>query len=235
MRGLKSAASIAALVLLAACSTVKLDDQAPVEDRVAKSNAPASGAASSTIPGGGTKASGSKDAAAKDAAAREASAREASAREASAREAAAREAAARTSGTKEAGANDVAARDAADAAAKDPLNDPTGILANRSIYFDFDSFAIRDEFKAAVEAHGKFLASNPNRKAIIQGHTDERGGSEYNLALGQKRAEAVRRAMGLAGARDSQMEAVSFGKEKPKVAGSNEEAWAQNRRADIVY
>lgn len=209
MRGLKSAALIALLSLLAACSTVKLDDQAPVEDRVAKSNAPASGAASGAIPGAGAKASSPKDGSAKDAAAREAAAKEAAAREAAEREAA--------------------------AASKDPLNDPASILANRSVYFDFDSFVIRDEFKSAVEAHGKFLSNNPNRKVIIQGHTDERGGSEYNLALGQKRAEAVRRALGLAGAKESQMEAVSFGKEKPKATGSSEEAWAQNRRADIVY
>ena len=206
MRGLKSVASIAALVLLAACSTVKLDDQAPVEDRVAKSNSAASGAASSAIPGAGAKASSAKDAAAKEAAAREAAAKEAAAREA-----------------------------AAAAAAKDPLNDPANILSKRSVYFDFDSFSIKDEFKSVVEAHGKFLAGNPERKVIIQGNTDERGGSEYNLALGQKRAEAVRRALSLAGARDSQMEAVSFGKEKPKATGSTEEAWAQNRRADIVY
>ncbi len=218
MRGLKSVASIAALVLLAACSTVKLDDQAPVEDRVAKTNTPSSGAASSSIPGSGAKASGPKDAAGKDAAAREAAAKEAAAREAAAAEA----------------AREAAARDAA-AAAKDPLNDPASILANRSVYFDFDSFVIRDEFKSVVEAHGKFLSGNPNRKVVIQGHTDERGGSEYNLALGQKRAEAVRRALSLAGAKDSQMEAVSFGKEKPKAVGSNEEAWSQNRRADIVY
>ncbi len=216
MRGLKSAALIAVLSLLTACSTVKLDDQAPVEDRVAKSNAPASGTASGAIPAGGAKSAGSKDSAAKDAAAREAAAKEAAAREAAARDAEARDA-------------------AAAAAAKDPVNDPASILSNRSVYFDFDSFAIRDEFKAVVEAHGKFLSSNPNRKVIIQGHTDERGGSEYNLALGQKRAEAVRRALGLAGAKESQMEAVSFGKEKPKATGSSEEAWAQNRRADIVY
>ncbi len=211
MRGLKSVASIAALVLLAACSTVKLDDQAPVEDRVAKSNSSASGAASSAIPGAGAKASSAKDAAAKEAAAREAAAKEAAAKEAAARDA------------------------AAAAAAKDPLNDPANILSKRSVYFEFDSFSIKDEFKAVVEAHGKFLAGNPERKVIIQGNTDERGGSEYNLALGQKRAEAVRRALSLAGARDSQMEAVSFGKEKPKATGNNEEAWAQNRRADIVY
>ncbi len=216
MRGLKSAAIIAVLSLLAACSTVKLDDQAPVEDRVAKSNAPGAGTASGAIPSGGAKA-GSKDGSAKDAAARDAAARESAARETAAKEAAAREAAAR------------------DAAARDPLNDPASVLSNRSVYFDFDSFVIRDEFKPVVEAHGKFLANNPNRKVIVQGHTDERGGSEYNLALGQKRAEAVRRALGLAGAKDSQIEAVSFGKEKPKATGSSEEAWAQNRRADIVY
>ena len=208
MRGLKSAASIAALVLLAACSTVKLDDQAPVEDRVAKSNSPASGAASSAIPGAGAKASSAKDAAAKEVAAREAAAKEAAARDAAA---------------------------AAAAASKDPLNDPANILSKRSVYFDFDSFSIKEDFKSVVEAHGKFLAGNPERKVIIQGNTDERGGSEYNLALGQKRAEAVRRALSLAGARDSQMEAVSFGKEKPKASGNSEEAWAQNRRADIVY
>lgn len=225
MRGLKSAASIAALVLLAACSTVKLDDQAPVEDRVAKSNTPGSGAASSAIPGAGAKAGAN----AKDAAAREAAAREAAAKEAAAKEAAAKEAAAKEAAAKEAAANEAAT------AAKDPVNDPNSILSKRSVYFDFDSFVIRDEFKPAVEAHGKFLANNPNRKVIIQGHTDERGGSEYNLALGQKRAEAVRRALALAGAKDSQMEAVSFGKEKPKALGSNEEAWAQNRRADIAY
>ncbi len=207
MRGLKSAASIAALVLLAACSTVKLDDQAPVEDRVANSNSPASGAASSAIPGAGAKASSAKEAAAKDAAAREAAAKEAAARDAA----------------------------AAAAASKDPLNDPANILSKRSVYFDFDSFSIKEDFKSVVEAHGKFLAGNPERKVIIQGNTDERGGSEYNLALGQKRAEAVRRALSLAGARDSQMEAVSFGKEKPKASGNSEEAWAQNRRADIVY
>jgi peptidoglycan-associated lipoprotein len=186
---------------------VKLDDQAPVEDRVAKSNSPASGAASSAIPGAGAKASSAKEAAAKDAAAREAAAKEAAARDAA----------------------------AAAAASKDPLNDPANILSKRSVYFDFDSFSIKEDFKSVVEAHGKFLAGNPERKVIIQGNTDERGGSEYNLALGQKRAEAVRRALSLAGARDSQMEAVSFGKEKPKASGNSEEAWAQNRRADIVY
>jgi peptidoglycan-associated lipoprotein len=124
---------------------------------------------------------------------------------------------------------------ATSAGAVDPLNDPSNILYKRSVYFDYDQYSVKEEYRALVEAHGKFLAANPNRKVTIQGNTDERGGSEYNLALGQKRAEAVRRAMALAGARDSQMEAVSFGKEKPKASGSDEAAWAENRRADIAY
>ncbi|HEY0845210.1 MAG TPA: peptidoglycan-associated lipoprotein Pal [Noviherbaspirillum sp.] len=117
----------------------------------------------------------------------------------------------------------------------DPLNDPKGVLAKRSVYFDFDSFIVKDEFKPVVEAHGKYLSSNKNRKIVIQGNTDERGGRDYNLALGQKRAEAVRKSLSLLGVADSQMEAVSFGEEKPKAQGSDEAAWAENRRADIVY
>jgi peptidoglycan-associated lipoprotein len=117
----------------------------------------------------------------------------------------------------------------------DPLNDPKGVLANRSVYFDFDSYAVRDDGKPVVENHSGYLNKNKARKIIIQGNTDERGGTEYNLALGQKRAEAVRKAMGSLGVAETQMEAVSLGKEKPKAQGSNEAAWAENRRADIVY
>jgi peptidoglycan-associated lipoprotein len=117
----------------------------------------------------------------------------------------------------------------------DPLNDPKGVLAQRSVYFDFDSYAVRDDAKPVVEAHSGYLSKNKARKILIQGNTDERGGTEYNLALGQKRAEAVRKAMGSMGVAESQMEAVSLGKEKPMAVGSNEEAWAKNRRADIVY
>lgn len=119
--------------------------------------------------------------------------------------------------------------------AADPLNDATGMLAKRSVYFDFDSYIVKDEFKPVIEAHSQYLISHTDRKIVIQGNTDERGGSEYNLALGQKRAEAVRRALNLLGVSDSQIEAVSFGKEKPKATGSNEAAWAENRRADIAY
>ena len=117
----------------------------------------------------------------------------------------------------------------------DPLNDPKGVLANRSVYFDYDSFVVRDDGRPVVENHSAYLNKNTQRKVLIQGNTDERGGTEYNLALGQKRAEAVRRSMAALGVAESQMEAVSLGEEKPKAQGSTEEAWAENRRADIVY
>jgi len=105
----------------------------------------------------------------------------------------------------------------------------------RLVYFDYDSYVIKPEFQSLIEAHARFLKSNPGRRIGIEGHTDERGGREYNLALGQRRSEAVRRALGLLGVADSQMEAVSFGKEKPVAMGSDEASWAQNRRAEIVY
>jgi len=103
------------------------------------------------------------------------------------------------------------------------------------IYFDFDSYVIKPEFQGTIEAHARYLTANKARKMAIEGHTDERGGREYNLALGQKRSEAVRRALGLLGVADAQVEAVSFGEEKPAVAGSDEEAMAKNRRAEINY
>lgn len=117
----------------------------------------------------------------------------------------------------------------------DPLNDPQGILARRSVYFDYDSFIVKDEFKPVLAAHAQYLNANPNRRIVIQGHTDERGGREYNLALGQKRAEAVLRSLALLGVPEARMEAVSFGEEKPKALGTDEQAWAENRRGDIVY
>ena len=103
----------------------------------------------------------------------------------------------------------------------------------RVVYFDFDSFAIRDEFKPVVEGHARLLSGSPSRRLVIEGHTDERGGREYNLALGQKRAEAVLRSMTLLGAADNQIEAVSYGKERPAASGSDEAAWAKNRRAEL--
>jgi peptidoglycan-associated lipoprotein len=119
--------------------------------------------------------------------------------------------------------------------AVDPLNDPKGVLANRSVYFDYDSYVVRADGKPVVENHSAYLSKHKERKVLIQGNTDERGGTEYNLALGQKRAEAVRKSMAALGVPEGQMEAVSLGKEKPKASGSNEAAWAENRRADIVY
>ncbi len=105
----------------------------------------------------------------------------------------------------------------------------------RIIHFDYDSYAIKPEAQPLIEAHGRFLRANPQRRVALEGHTDERGGREYNLALGQRRAEAVRRALGLLGVNDNQMEAVSFGKEKPAAPGSDESAWSQNRRVEISY
>lgn len=105
----------------------------------------------------------------------------------------------------------------------------------RIVYFDYDSYVIKPEFQNLIEAHARFLKANNGRRIAIEGHTDERGGREYNLALGQRRAEAVRRALGLLGVPDTQVEAVSFGKEKPAAPGSDEAAWAQNRRAEIAY
>jgi peptidoglycan-associated lipoprotein len=160
-------------MLLGACSSVKLDDKPPVEERSGKATG-AAGDARAVAP---INATGSTD----------------------------------------------------------PLNDPQGLLAKRSIYFDLDSYTVRDEFKPVMDAHARYLNANKSRKIVIQGNTDERGGREYNLALGQKRAEAVRRSLSLLGVSENQMEAVSFGKEKPKAAGNDEAAWAENRRADIVY
>ena len=110
---------------------------------------------------------------------------------------------------------------------------PVGVA--RVVYFDYDSYVIKPEFQQALQAHAAHLRTNKSLKAMLEGHTDERGGREYNLALGQKRAEAVRRAMGLLGVADAQMEAVSFGKEKPAAQGSDEAAWSKNRRVEISY
>ena len=103
------------------------------------------------------------------------------------------------------------------------------------IYFDYDSFAIKPEFQAVIEKHAAFIKQDSKRRVAVEGHTDERGGREYNLALGQKRYEAVRKAFNLLGVSDGQIEAVSLGKEKPAMTGSSEEAFAKNRRAEIAY
>jgi peptidoglycan-associated lipoprotein len=105
--------------------------------------------------------------------------------------------------------------------------------ARRTVYFDFNAFVVREDDKPVIEATARRLMADRNRRLLVEGHTDERGGREFNLALGQKRAEAVQRALALLGVADSQLEAVSQGKEQPAVAGSNEEAWAKNRRAEL--
>jgi peptidoglycan-associated lipoprotein len=116
-----------------------------------------------------------------------------------------------------------------------PLKDPNNILSRRSIYFEFDSFVVADQFKPIVEAHAKYLAQNRNARVTLQGHADERGSREYNIALGQKRSDAVKRMMTILGAQETIVETVSFGEEKPKNQGHDEPSWAENRRVDIVY
>lgn len=108
-------------------------------------------------------------------------------------------------------------------------------IESRLVYFDYDSFIIKPEFQSLIAAHAKLLRAQPARRVALEGHTDERGGREYNLALGQKRAEAVRNALSILGVSQNQMEAVSFGKEKPFVVGSDEAAFAKNRRVEIRY
>ena len=115
------------------------------------------------------------------------------------------------------------------------LKDPRNILSKRNIYFDYDQFTVKDEYKPIVEAHAKYLQANRSARAILQGNTDERGTREYNIALGQKRADAVKNLMLLLGATEIQIETVSFGKEKPRREGHDEASWAENRRVDIVH
>jgi peptidoglycan-associated lipoprotein len=103
------------------------------------------------------------------------------------------------------------------------------------IYFDYDSSAVKPEFRSVIEAHARFLLANPTRTVTIAGHADERGGTEYNLALGQRRADALRQMLVLLGVNASQIETISYGKEKPAVRGSNEAAWSKNRRDEIIY
>ena len=168
---------LAAAAALSACSSVKLDDQAPVESR--------SGA--QVVPG-----------------------------------------------------NQNAARDAANSQTRvAPVTASGGDMAGlgnipRVVYFDFDSYVVKDEFRPVVEANARVLTTQPARKMAVQGHTDDRGSSEYNLALGQRRAEAVVKSLTLMGVKPTQLEATSFGKERPAMQGENEEAWAKNRRAELM-
>lgn len=113
--------------------------------------------------------------------------------------------------------------------------DPNKLFESYSVYFDLDEYTVQEKYKPLLKKHGEFLAKNQNEFVFIEGHTDERGGREYNLALGQKRANAIRMELMRYGAKDSQLEAYSYGSEKPKALGSTEEAWSQNRRVDLYY
>jgi peptidoglycan-associated lipoprotein len=168
----------AVVASLAACSSVKLDDQAPVESRT----------------GAGTGAAGG------------------------------------TGGANSAGSSQtrVAPVDVTGTSNVNYSNLP------RVVYFDFDSYVVKDDYRPVIEANAKALTTNRKMKMAVEGHTDDRGSSEYNLALGQRRAEAVVKSLTLLGADQTQLEAVSFGEERPAVQGENEEAWAKNRRAELA-
>lgn len=114
----------------------------------------------------------------------------------------------------------------------DPSSD---ISTKRSVYFDFDRAAIKPEYTSLIDRHGRYLATNPALAIRVEGNTDERGSTEYNLALGQRRAQSVAKALALVGVKDNQMEVVSWGKERPKAAGHSEAVWSQNRRVDLQY
>jgi peptidoglycan-associated lipoprotein len=115
------------------------------------------------------------------------------------------------------------------------LKDPNNILSKRSVYFDYDKFDIKDEYRKLVEAHANFLRQNPSAKMLIQGNADERGSREYNVGLGQRRSDSVKKMLTLLGAREDQIESVSLGEEKPVCTAATEECWAKNRRGDMLY
>lgn len=120
-------------------------------------------------------------------------------------------------------------------ASTDALDDVNSILAKRSAFFEFDKSLVKSEDKPMVQAHGQYLSGKPERNVVVEGSTDERGSSEYNLALGNRRADSVKKMLVVSGAKPAQISTVSFGEEKPRQTGHNEAAWSQNRRADIVY
>ncbi|MEI6191641.1 MAG: peptidoglycan-associated lipoprotein Pal [Nitrosomonadaceae bacterium] len=140
-----------------------------------------------------------------------------------------------TSGTGTEGSSVATAPAAPKTAAINPLNDPNNILSKRSVYFNLDSFVVKDEYKSLVSSHANYLRENATAKVLLQGSADERGSREYNLALGQRRADSVKKAMTLSGTKEAQIEAVSLGEEKPRGTDHNETSWAENRRTDIRY
>jgi len=119
--------------------------------------------------------------------------------------------------------------------AVNPLKDPNNILSKRIIYFEYDQDSVNGEYQTIVQAHAKYLSENRGRKIRLEGHADERGSREYNMALGQRRGDAIRKASNLLGVANDRMETVSFGEDKPRATGSDEAAWSQNRRVEIVY
>jgi peptidoglycan-associated lipoprotein len=116
-----------------------------------------------------------------------------------------------------------------------PLEDPGNVLSNRSVYFDYDQYLIRDPDRPLLQAHALYLRQHPTARVVVQGNTDERGSREYNIALGQRRSDAVKQILRLLGADDRQIDTVSFGKEKPRCTASEESCWSRNRRADLIY
>lgn len=117
----------------------------------------------------------------------------------------------------------------------DPLDDPSSVLANRVVYFAFDSSAIRDADRSIIDAHAEYLATHPSASVTLEGHADERGTREYNVALGDRRANSVRQSISLLGASGAQLRTISYGEERPAVDGHDESAWALNRRVEIIY
>jgi len=115
------------------------------------------------------------------------------------------------------------------------LKDPSSPLSKRSIYYELDKFDVRDEYRSLIEAHAKYLRENPNARMMIQGNTDERGSREYNVGLGQRRSDSVKKMLTLLGARDDQIESVSLGEEKPVCTAASEDCYAKNRRGDMLY
>jgi peptidoglycan-associated lipoprotein len=129
----------------------------------------------------------------------------------------------------------ISAQDTSGSPTLNPLHDPNNILSKRSVYFDFDNYSVKDQYKSMVLSHARYLRENSNASVRLEGNADERGSREYNLALGQRRADSVMKVMTLSGTKESQLESVSYGEEQPRAMGHNEAAWAENRRADIRY
>jgi peptidoglycan-associated lipoprotein len=139
------------------------------------------------------------------------------------------------SGSSSSGSASTSATGSGSAWAGHPLDDPDSLLTKRTVYFDYDESVILDQDRAILEAHAQYLSQNPGAAVTLEGHTDERGTREYNLALGERRAVNTRQFMSLLGAAGQQLRTVSYGEEQPAALGHNEEAWAQNRRVEIIY